>query len=131
MRTILLDTNVVSFILKGDSRMDLYTPHLRGCKLALSFMTVAELFQWAEVRRWGPRRTARLRKALERFIVFPADIESCSHWGMIRAKYQANGRPISPQDAWIAATARRFKLPLATHNPVDFEFVEDLEIITA
>lgn len=47
MKTILLDTNVVSFILKGDPRMDLYTPHLRGCKPALSFMTVAELFQWA------------------------------------------------------------------------------------
>ncbi|MDR3569867.1 MAG: hypothetical protein P4L43_17730 [Syntrophobacteraceae bacterium] len=53
MRIVLLDTNVISFILKGDSRMDLYAPHLRGCKPALSFMTVAELFQWAEVRKWG------------------------------------------------------------------------------
>ena len=131
MRIVLLGTNVVSFILKGDPRMDLYAPHLRCCRLALSFMTVAELFQWAEVRKWGSRRTGRLRRALEHFIIFPADIESCSHWGTIRARCQVNGRPISPQDAWIAATARRFKLPLATHNPVDFEFVEGLEIITA
>lgn len=131
MKTVLLDTNVVSFIMKGDSRMELYGPYLRGCRLALSFMTVAELFQWAAVRKWGSRRTAQLRKALEKYIILPADIESCRLWGAIRAKRQVNGRPISPQDAWIAATARRFQLPLATHNPVDFEVIDDLEIFTA
>ena len=41
-----------------------------------------------------------------------------------------NGQPISPQDAWIAATACQYDIPLITHNPVDFQSVKDLEIIT-
>jgi predicted nucleic acid-binding protein len=60
MDAILLDTNIVSFVLKGDSRAASYTPHLQGRKLAISFMTVAELFQWAAIRNWGARRTNRM-----------------------------------------------------------------------
>jgi hypothetical protein len=44
MATVLLDTDVVSFLFKGDSRGAAYAPLLRGNRLALSFMTVAELF---------------------------------------------------------------------------------------
>ena len=44
MTTMLLDTDVVSFLFKGDSRGAAYAPLLQGNRLALSFMTVAELF---------------------------------------------------------------------------------------
>ena len=47
MATVLLDTDVISFVFKGDSRGAAYAPLLQGNRLALSFMTVAELFQWA------------------------------------------------------------------------------------
>ena len=131
MPTDPLDMNVVSFALKGDPRVELYAPQLQGCKMALSFMTVAELFQWAAVRKWGPRRVDRFREALEQYIFLPVDIESRSPWGEIREKCRAKGHPISPRGAWIAATARRFRLPLATHNPADFEIVDGLGILTA
>jgi tRNA(fMet)-specific endonuclease VapC len=67
MKIVILDTNIISFILKGDSRTELYASHLQGCRPALSFMTVAELFQWASVRNWGARRIPKLRK-LETFL---------------------------------------------------------------
>ena len=51
--TVILDTDVVSFLFKGDTRAEAYRIHLRGKTLALSFMTVAELYQWALVRNWG------------------------------------------------------------------------------
>ena len=60
MDVVLLDTNIVSFLLKGDSRAVLYAPHLQGRRLAISFMTVAELFQWAFVRGWGDSRQQAL-----------------------------------------------------------------------
>jgi len=59
MPVVLLDTDVVSFLLKGDSRAATYLPLLTGKRLALSLMTIAERFQWAAVRRWGARRIAR------------------------------------------------------------------------
>jgi tRNA(fMet)-specific endonuclease VapC len=65
-----------------------------------------------------------------RYIILTFDIALCRLWGEIRAKCRAVGRPISPQDAWIAATALRHHLPLVTYNPTDFEVIEELELIT-
>ena len=39
------------------------------------------------------------------------------------------GRRISCADAWIAATALRFGVPLVTHNANDYLGVADLTII--
>lgn len=130
MNVALLDTNVVSFLLKGDSRARSYAPYLQDRMLAISFMTVAELFQWAAIRNWGARRMSQLETSLQSYIILPFDITLCRLWGEIRAKCRAVGRPISSQDAWIAATALRYHLPLVTHNPTDFEVIEKLELIT-
>jgi len=131
MNTVLLDTNVVSFLFKGDSRTSVYAPHLQGHRLAISFMTVAELFQWAAIRNWGAHRTEQLESSLQQYLVLPFDIALCRLWGETRAQCRAVGRPISPQDAWIAATALRHSLPLVTHNPNDFAVIEGLTLITA
>jgi tRNA(fMet)-specific endonuclease VapC len=130
MDVILLDTSVVSFLIKGDSRAQSYAPYLQNRRMALSFMTVAELFQWAAVRKWGQGRIAQLELTLQDYVILPFDIALCRLWGEIRARCRAAGRPISPQDAWIAATALQYHLPLATHNPSDFETVEGIELIT-
>jgi len=131
MNVILLDTNIVSFIFKGDSRAKEYAPHLQGKRLAISFMTVAELYQWATIRKWGSQRIKQLEQTLmSNYTVLSFDIALCQKWGEIRAKRRAMGKPISPEDAWVAATALQHDLPLVTHNPKDFEGIPSLEIIT-
>jgi hypothetical protein len=50
MTTLIVDTDVVSFLLKGGTRAGLYRPHSQDKTQALSFMTVAELHPWAYVR---------------------------------------------------------------------------------
>ncbi len=40
MNLVVVDTDVVSFLLKGDTRARRYRQHLQGMVLALSFMTV-------------------------------------------------------------------------------------------
>lgn len=126
MATVLLDTDLVSYMLKGDSRAATYAPLIQGKLVALSFMTVAELFQWAAVRKWGARRVAALEHTLTSYLVIPPDVEMCRIWGRIRADRQSTGQPISPQDAWIAATALRHSLPLLTHNAADFHGIANL-----
>jgi tRNA(fMet)-specific endonuclease VapC len=51
MTIVLLDTKVVSYLFKGDTRATTYAPLLEGHRLAISFMTVAELFEWAMTRK--------------------------------------------------------------------------------
>lgn len=129
MSLLLIDTNIASFIFKGSDYADPYFPLLRGHKLAMSFMSVAELFQWAILRQWGDSRLAQLDQALLNYLIIPTDRLLCQEWASIRVERQRSGRPISPQDAWIAATALRHDLPLVTHNIKDFQEIPNLQLI--
>jgi tRNA(fMet)-specific endonuclease VapC len=123
-----LDKNI---LFKGDTRAEAYRTYLRGKTLALSFMTVAELYQWAFVRNWGAERIARLEQQLASYVIVPYDRELCWQWARICAERQRLGKPISAQDAWIAATAVRHACPLVTHNQDDYANVAGLIVITA
>ena len=130
MSIILIDTDIASFIFKGSTYADPYLPLLQGHQLALSFMTVAKLFQWAIMRQWGDLRLAQLEEYLLNYLVIPTDRPLCRQWAKVRGDRQSIGRPISPQDAWIAATALRHNLPLVTHNIKDFLNISNLKLLT-
>ncbi|OUC15356.1 MAG: twitching motility protein PilT [Alkalinema sp. CACIAM 70d] len=130
MSLLLIDTDIASFIFKGSNYADPYLPLLNGQELALSFMTIAELFQWAIFRQWGDRRLSQLEQYLLNYLVIPVDQPLCREWAQVRSDRQRAGQPISPQDAWIAATALRHDLPLVTHNSKDFLGIPRLRLIT-
>ena len=128
MSLILIDTDIASFVFKGSSYADPYQPILDGQELALSFMSVAELFQWAILRNWGERRFEQLEQYLSNYMVIPVDQTLCREWAKVRTARQQLGRPISPQDAWIAATALRYDLLLVTHNVKEFQEISGLKL---
>jgi len=64
MPAVVVDTDVASYLHKKDSRARLFRSHLIGREWVISFMTVAELDEWAERRRWGEARRERLEKHL-------------------------------------------------------------------
>lgn len=99
MSLLLIDTDIASFIFKGSDYADPYLSLLDGQELALSFMTIAELFQWAMLRQWGDRRLAQLEQYLTRHLVIPVDRPLCKQWAHIRTQQRNIGRPMSPQDA--------------------------------
>jgi len=65
----LLDTNIVSFVMKGHTLAARYQPHLTGHTLAVSFMTVAELLEGAALAGWGARRMATLGESIGGLLV--------------------------------------------------------------
>lgn len=130
MSIILVDTNIASFILKGSDYAESYEVLLNGHELALSFMSVAELYQWAFIRKWGDRRIIQLEQYLSNYLIIPTDHLLCQEWAKLRAESQQIGRAISSQDAWIASTAIRHNLELVTHNLKDFQGLPKLRLIT-
>jgi predicted nucleic acid-binding protein len=125
-----VDTDVVSFDLKKDTRAVLYDPHLQGWHLTVSFMTVAELRRWARQRNWGRRRTLEMEERLRQFTVYQSNDDLCSWWSIVTIGARRRGRPIEVADAWIAATAMLYGIPLVTHNPDDFVGVDGLVVVT-
>lgn len=61
MQAVLVDTDVVSFLFKHDTRAGFYEPHLSGTLQLISFVSVAELELWAVWRNWGKERQRNLR----------------------------------------------------------------------
>jgi len=126
----LLDTDVVSFIMKGDDRGDAYFQLVEGQVLAISFMSAAELFAWAEIRHWGERRRAELDWLLtNQYAVLGFELGLAREWARIQAECFDAGTPIAVQDGWVAATARYHDLPLATHNRKHFENVPGIRLL--
>jgi tRNA(fMet)-specific endonuclease VapC len=130
MSDAVIDTDVVSFLFKRDTRADAYKPHLVGRRLVVSFMTVAELEAWVLIRNWGETNKARMREHLRNFVTYPFERSLCLKWAEVTAVARANGRPIGCADAWIAATAMLHEIPLVTHNRNDFAGVSGLTLIS-
>ena len=127
MAGLVVDTDVFSFVYKGDTRADLYTRHLSGQLPHLAFATVGELYRWALSRRWGSRTVDNLRAAINLYSVLGYDDQTAWEWARIMT---IKGRPVTANDAWVAAVALRHGLPLVTHNRKHFEPVPGLTIIS-
>jgi predicted nucleic acid-binding protein len=126
----LLDTNIVSYLWKRTPEAGLYEGHLSGKVLAVSFVTVGELWAWAESARWGEQKRKRLETMLRNFLVIPYDYEIAKRYGFVVAHTKRIGKPIPFADAWIAACALRYEVMLVTHNPKHFVEIPGLSLLT-
>src|SRR5262245_26601384 len=131
MSTIVVDTDVVSFQFKRDSRAALYDRFLAGQTLALSFMTVAELDRWMLQKRWGRLRCQRMEQHLRNFVIVFADRNLCRWWAEVCNRARSAGYTILSADAWIAAVALAMDAPLVTHNSADYQGIRGLTVLSA
>jgi|SRR5580658_3094153 tRNA(fMet)-specific endonuclease VapC len=130
MKPLVIDTDVASFLFKNDSRAHIYLPHLRDRQWLISFMTEAELEQWALLSNWQAKRIEWLRTFLGRFAVVPSSRDLVVKWAEVMVSARRSGRRLETADAWIAATAALYDAPLVTHNASDYSGVPGLKLIT-
>ncbi|HHY98171.1 MAG TPA: type II toxin-antitoxin system VapC family toxin [Firmicutes bacterium] len=131
MGSVVVDTDVVSYLLKSDSRAESYRKILDGRTLLLSFMTVAELYQWAYSRNWGRERILSMESVLRNYVIVPYNYRICQIWAKVMTQRRKAGSQISCNDAWVASTALLYSCPLITNNNNDFQGIDDLIVISA
>ena len=127
---VVIDTNVVSYLFKKDSRGDVYRPHLEERLTVIAAQTFDELELMPLNNNWGSNRYLALHAYLKNFVFVEANEKVCFLWAKIQAHARRIGRPISVGDTWIAATALAYDAPLVTHDPGDFKNVPGLTVIT-
>jgi tRNA(fMet)-specific endonuclease VapC len=130
MNAAIVDTDVVSMLFKGDSRALAYRTHISGRLLGISFMTLAELDRWALERGWGIKRKLELAQHLTHYTVLPVSRELCLKWAEVGFSAKKKGRPIQTADAWIAASALYYEVPLITNNKDDYSAIDHLVVLS-
>ena len=123
---LVLDTDIASYLFKRSPHAQPFRTLLQGRPLALSFMSVAELYKWTVKRNWGSAKVRQLENAMKRYVVIPFDNDLAWTWARITAACENDGRPMSTADAWVAATAVRHSLELVSNNLPHFEAAEQL-----
>jgi tRNA(fMet)-specific endonuclease VapC len=124
----LLDTDSVSYALRGEGRVAEEIQRRQPSELGLSSITLAELRFGAERR--GSRRLQRLIDAFVGDVaVVPFDEAAADRFGKVAAGLVSKGTPIGALDTMIAAHALQLGLTLVTHKLKHFRRVRGLKLV--
>ena len=130
--SLVVDTNVASYFIKEPShgRAAEYEPLLSGHTWLLSFMSLAELWQWAEIGVWSDPRRYRMRSNLAQYIIVPSKDGLCETWAYLMGLSKRGGHNLGHADAWLAATSLVRDAPLASDNVRHSAWIPGLRLIT-
>jgi tRNA(fMet)-specific endonuclease VapC len=127
---LLLDTNVISILFNKNHTLRQHCMEtVAGSHLSISFMTRAELLLWPAANNWGESRRSILAEHLALYTTLYPDERTCEFWVRVVDRCRRAGQPIQTADAWIAATAQRWQIPLVTTDFRDYEGIDDLEVV--
>jgi tRNA(fMet)-specific endonuclease VapC len=121
----LLDTNIAIGVLNQE--IDLAARRGRGIEALLCWTVVGELFFGVERSAHPKANRRRVERLVELCPVLPHDLDTARHYGRLKAALRQRGTPIPENDLWIAASALRHRLVLATRDR-HFDHVEQLRV---
>ena len=135
--SFLIDTNVLSELMRvqPDVQVLNWLERHADAGLFTSSITKAEIFLGIALLQKGKRRTHLEAAAQAMFTedffgrCLPFDGQSAEVYARIVAERQRLGKPITTEDAQIAAIALTANLTLVTRNTKDFVEIEGLKLV--
>lgn len=125
----LLDTNILSYWMRGDEalirRIKAYPPSA----LSLSAVSLAEILYGIEkspIKK--AERTRKIQRIASQIDIHAFDVKAAPHYAVIRAYLEKKGCVISERDMQIAAIAQTNGLTLVTHNTREFLRIANLRV---
>jgi hypothetical protein len=133
---VVVDTMVISWLFEDrpNPLADRYRELIGSEPVVLAFQTVMELRFGALRAGWGQLRRRRLERRIAEIAVVQPDDAMITACAELRMRCQQAGHALGDKlhdgDRWIAATAIRLGVPLASHDRL-FDAAPGLQIITA
>ena len=125
MPQYMLDTDTVSFALRGQGRVAAHLLEHRPSELCISSITLAELRYGAETRR-----SRRLHRLIGTFVdaieIMPFDQSAASRFATVATALARRGEPIGTFGTLMAAHALSLRLTFVTNNTRHFTRVAGL-----
>ena len=123
----MLDTDTVSFGLRGQGRVAAKLLEQNPTDLCMSSLTLAELRFGAEAKR--SRKLHRLIDTFaENVSTVPLDAEAAGRFGLVAGALSRARTPIGVVDTLIAAQALALGLTLVSNNTQHFKRVSGLKL---
>lgn len=134
---ILLDTNVLSEFMRPQpsAKVVSWLDAQPTNKVYISAISRAEIELGLLLMPTGKRQKALSQMAQTMFSedfagrCLPFDEDAARHYARIVSARTRMGRPMSVEDAQIAAIALAHRMKLATRNTADFELIDGLEVV--
>ena len=124
----LLDTNVVSFHIRGSSAaLQGRLRRIKAASVALSVVTEMEI-RFGLARNPGLRIAPLVEQFLDAMTILPLDSDVARAYARIRSELETEGRPIGPLDTMIAAHAVSVGATLVTNDVREFRRVRGLRV---
>lgn len=121
----LLDTNAAIALLNNNANILPIISVL--AEVMVPIIVLGELYYGAEKSSRVEANLQRVNEFAERYSVLYCDVETAREYGLVQRELRAKGRPIQPNDMWIAALARQHRLTLLTRDS-DFANVDGLTV---
>lgn len=123
----LLDTNIVSYWMRGDVAVLERLKNTRPCDLHISVITIAEILYGIEKsphkKQERMKKISMIRSMLE---TMSFDEKAAEQYAVVRSTLECEGKVISERDLQIASIALVNRLCLVTHNAAEFSRIKDL-----
>lgn len=123
----LLDTDTLSFILRGEGKVEEHFRAVRPSEVCTSPIVVGEI-ELGLARRSNRRLKGLCERLFEILHVVPYEREAARQYGTLASRLLDAGIPIGLEDTMIAAHALSLHLTLITHNLRHFERVPRLRV---
>ena len=124
----MLDTDTVSFVLRGEGNAGANLTAHAPSAVCLSAISLSEVWFGAE-----KRHSKRLHRLVETFLtavdVVPFDAVAAALFGRLAADLEGTGSPIGVLDTLIAAHAMSLNLTLVSNNSKHFTRVKGLKTV--
>lgn len=124
----LVDTDWVIHYFKGKRPIVARLQELRRAGLAISVVTLAELYEGVYGEQNPERREEAIRDLLRWVTVLDVDEEICRLFGRERHRLRQTGNLIGDLDFLIGATALQHNLTLLSNNQNHFNRLSGLQI---
>lgn len=121
----LLDTNTVSFYLRGVPNVVQRLRAEKPSEIAVSAITAFEL-RYGAMKRQSAKLTAAVEGFLALVAILPFDGPVAARAGALKVELEAKGQPSGLPDLLIAAHALTLGLTLVTNNTKDFAHISGL-----
>ena len=125
----LLDTNIISYWMRGDKRIiDRIKKHIPA-ELSISTITLAEILYGIEKSPMKKKeRQLKIKQISSLLSLYSFDEVAAGKYAKIRAQLEREGMVISERDTQIASIAMANKITIVTHNVKEFGRIGKLKV---